>query len=1071
MYHLIYKYKKTALLLAIIASYGSIALMWPDQAAAVDWGGYIFGAVNQLLLLLINLLGLAAAVIMRLIVPLASYNDFINSSAVQVGWIVMRDLVNLLFVVALMFVAIGTILGIDRYQWRAQLPKLVVSIIIVNFSRTICGLIIDFFQIFMLTFINAIRSTLDGNFTDAFRLYDIVKLSQNGGESLTASDVTFSLAVAAVALLVACVVALVLVITLATRIVFLWILVTLSPIAFTGGILPKTDKWASMWWDKFINQLTNGVVLAFFLWLGLYVGAQAGNEIVNCRNADGTVQTGDCQQLQTASVGQAATTSDNKLAQQGSEFITKPEKTLGFIISAALLLGGVVVASQMGGVVGSIAGGFMGKLQSAGFGVAKIAGVAALGSTGLGLGAVGAGAFGLTFGTQRGRRLASLVSKRLPVGGTVNKLRKLPKAWDEAIDKEHAGLDKEAKTWAENKVRPIASASISSTYNKVSSKMHGDGGKLDDSLQKKDEMEKEIALKGIGRSAEAVANDARIRFEEISKLAQPLAGSFTDIQTKLNDLALVSTPAGGTAANAATSSITDLETAFVAALRNARAVVAAAPRGRAKKEAEANLSKLETQEEKFKKLKQSADVVEKKVDSFNAVSGYDYRYDRATNALVSTTGRNAKTELKDVADNVTAYDKAVKDGNAAEAARLEGILKGYLTGIEAQIPRVISNLVSNTYGSMTSTTTRATDDAITELETAYNELIAARKTNDEARIKRANDDLIIKQKAADTAVDSDPGLSEKDRAELHRMQQNMEAGLSSNVRLSAATSTQAKRFNDYQSLKQLESDIDVRQRRILKAKGSEDSAYEVDAAGIGEKKKKLQGASMNALVEFALESKENSDYTTLRAVLEKVAEGGGADTEDFIELIAKREGKSFTTTPDGLVDTVRHLMGKGNESYANRVVADLSDIHKKEKNPKFANMMKTTVVGDGFGAIRRSREDKAARDAQMTASMGPANLLKMKKKDVIDQNGLMHASVFQAFTRQLKKIATEIEKGKEVDANLIDELKKGAVRKQFDKAVDMGMLDSESLQVFRKALNEYAPARKPVAANEEFNLR
>jgi hypothetical protein len=83
---------------------------------------------------------------MEIVIFLSGYNNFIRNTYVSQGWIVLRDLVNMFFVLGLLFIAFITVLRIERQPWNKLLGKLLLMAILVNFSKTICGVIIDFFR-------------------------------------------------------------------------------------------------------------------------------------------------------------------------------------------------------------------------------------------------------------------------------------------------------------------------------------------------------------------------------------------------------------------------------------------------------------------------------------------------------------------------------------------------------------------------------------------------------------------------------------------------------------------------------------------------------------------------------------------------------------------------------------------------------------------------------------------------------------------------------------------------------------------------------------------------------------
>ncbi|MEK9152381.1 MAG: hypothetical protein AAB692_03365, partial [Patescibacteria group bacterium] len=113
------------------------------------------------------------------LVDVAQYNDFVNSPAVANGWIIVRDLTNMFFILVLLVLAFGTMLGVEGYTYKNKmLVKLLTMAVVINFSRTICGLFIDLSQVVMLTFVNGFANAAGGNFTQALQ---IDKLMQDDG--------------------------------------------------------------------------------------------------------------------------------------------------------------------------------------------------------------------------------------------------------------------------------------------------------------------------------------------------------------------------------------------------------------------------------------------------------------------------------------------------------------------------------------------------------------------------------------------------------------------------------------------------------------------------------------------------------------------------------------------------------------------------------------------------------------------------------------------------------------------------------------------------------------------------
>ncbi len=320
------------------------------------------------------------------VIEIMLYNSFSNNRVVSAGWAIVRDVVNMFFVVVLIVIAFGTIFGHQRFQWQQQVPKLMIFALVINFSKTLCGIMIDFAQVVMLTFANALREVAAGNFLQLLGLGDMWNISSTspaiaGGSEYGNNDSelgnTFDYFAAGFAALVMVVMVLATIIILAAilmyRVVMLWIMIVLAPLAwFTGGLKGFIDTNAyAQWWDKFKCLVMVGPVLTFFLWLTLAV-AGAGNIA--------------------ASSGFDVSDSNNSGLIAA---IFEMDKFMSFIIGLAMLYAGFDAAQQ---ICSSMSGSFIGKrLKGGPTGAVKQAGGALVAGAALKVGAktargIGAGA-------------------------------------------------------------------------------------------------------------------------------------------------------------------------------------------------------------------------------------------------------------------------------------------------------------------------------------------------------------------------------------------------------------------------------------------------------------------------------------------------------------------------------------------------------------------------------------------------------------------------------------------------------------------------------------------------------
>src|SRR3989339_473940 len=239
--------------LAVLIFAGVILTTTPAAADVLDYVNRAFAWIN----FAVSRLFLSLALfLLTFVIQIAGYNGYIDSVAVNVGWVMVRDLVNMAFVIFLLVIAFGTILGLEQYEWKKLMVKFVLAAILVNFSRVICGLMIDVAQVFMTTFVNGIAAVMFA-----------------GMMMMT----MFAIAV-----------------MLLARLVVLWVLIVLSPMAFALNVIPKTEKYAQEWWQEFGQNLVAGPILIFFIWLSLVT--VGGGDVAKEISANNVVKQDNSQQ-------------------------------------------------------------------------------------------------------------------------------------------------------------------------------------------------------------------------------------------------------------------------------------------------------------------------------------------------------------------------------------------------------------------------------------------------------------------------------------------------------------------------------------------------------------------------------------------------------------------------------------------------------------------------------------------------------------------------------------------------------------------------------------------------------
>ncbi len=274
----------------------------------------ILSIINLILGLIIKFLLWLTALVMSFFQSVLSYAGFTTSDFVVKMWKAVRDFVNLFFILALLGIAVANIVQyeINNYAVKTILPKLIVIVIVVNFSRLIVGLGIDagnvmeagIYQIAGMgphgggtqaacstttTQVGTLDVAIPQDIKDGSILCRLAKglrfqELQNYRETGAATESTLtSLFLINVAILLILIMMLfgflALAITFTIRIIVLWALAITSPLFVISKISPIGSSISSEWQSKFVKYAFMQVKVAFFLTLAVLASEAVGSQI------------------------------------------------------------------------------------------------------------------------------------------------------------------------------------------------------------------------------------------------------------------------------------------------------------------------------------------------------------------------------------------------------------------------------------------------------------------------------------------------------------------------------------------------------------------------------------------------------------------------------------------------------------------------------------------------------------------------------------------------------------------------------------------------------------------------
>ncbi len=226
-------------------------------------GGLFHDAIASILLSILYLMGflisVAASILNWVINPL-NMSLVMNNQVVYETWAMVRDTLNIAFILVLLFSAFSTVFQVDKYSYKKLLLSLVLMALLVNFSYPISRFIIDFSNSMMYYLIGGLGLTNTDMFASIAQNANLAKIIS---PAIT-SDLMYLLAsiiftwIFAITLLIIAGLFMI-------RLVALTLLIIFSAVAFTGSIVPFTASYASKWWDNLFKYAFFGPVMIFML--------------------------------------------------------------------------------------------------------------------------------------------------------------------------------------------------------------------------------------------------------------------------------------------------------------------------------------------------------------------------------------------------------------------------------------------------------------------------------------------------------------------------------------------------------------------------------------------------------------------------------------------------------------------------------------------------------------------------------------------------------------------------------------------------------------------------------------
>ncbi len=270
----------------------------------VTWAQGVIAVILSLLIFVANAL---LTLVSQLLSGILALTEFKDIPLVQNGWRLIRDFINLIFILMLLFIGFATILDLEQYNFKKLLPALLIAALLINFSLPIAGFVLDISQSLTKVLINKMNLT---NFDFATTLKNKIGLPKFQAGLLAEKEpakavlealgnflsiglgplgiiIRYFLSSASrdrvernmmILFLMLFQLLIILVflfaLTAATiffivRIVVIWFLLITSPAAYAAYAIPWVKKYWFQWWSKFFSWAFFAPFYIFILYLTL----------------------------------------------------------------------------------------------------------------------------------------------------------------------------------------------------------------------------------------------------------------------------------------------------------------------------------------------------------------------------------------------------------------------------------------------------------------------------------------------------------------------------------------------------------------------------------------------------------------------------------------------------------------------------------------------------------------------------------------------------------------------------------------------------------------------------------
>ncbi len=226
--------------------------------------------------------------VLNALIRIHPYQDqFVN--VIYPGWLIMRNLANIAFIVALLVMGLRVLFQIDdASKTRSFMIKLVLMALLVNFSLVVAQGIVAIADTVQSQFLPENTKVIEALAVKL--MVEPINVFQ-GATKFADTELATADIFKPIMLLITSLAAFFAFVAvagfIAVRTVALWVFYLTSPVAYFGRAVPGLEKYAGQWWSEFIKYVITVPVLVFFLNIAALMATTFSQQSGNAVNVEG----------------------------------------------------------------------------------------------------------------------------------------------------------------------------------------------------------------------------------------------------------------------------------------------------------------------------------------------------------------------------------------------------------------------------------------------------------------------------------------------------------------------------------------------------------------------------------------------------------------------------------------------------------------------------------------------------------------------------------------------------------------------------------------------------------------